>query len=217
MLPPPPRVWGALSLSEAKRGDTLACPQCGDAMKPTVIHEVELDHCPKHGVWFDSDELRITLYRVADPSNPPPFKEWEPAPFLPAPPPPMPAMPPPVKGPPMNQRDLGSPLLVFEITEPGGATREVSVQSEVIKIGTMQKAQLRLGNDSSVSRMHAVIEAKPDELNVIDLGSNAGTFVNGERKNKARLAIGDTIRIGDTMLRLANIVVDKGVDKSKFF
>ena len=40
----------------------------------------------------------------------------------------------------------------------------------------------------------------PDEIYIIDLGSAAGTFVNGQRSNKARLQNGDEIAVGETRL-----------------
>lgn len=191
MLPPPPRVFGRLALSELERtGQALACPQCGDAMKPTTIHEVELDHCPKHGVWFDQDELRITLYRTGLPANPPPFREWEPAPQVPPPPPPRRVAAPPRTAAPTARR------LVFDV-----AGREVITELEVIKIGKLASAPLRIEGEH-VARMHAVIEATPAEVIVIDLGSSSGTFVNGRRVNKATIAAGDVLRFGTTDVRL---------------
>ena len=191
MLPPPPRAFGPLALSELQRtGQPLACPSCGDAMKPTMIHEVELDHCPKHGVWFDQDELRITLYRVALPANPPPFLEWVPQPSPPA------RRRPPTQPP--RKINPASRRLVWEV---GGL--EVATQADIIKVGRLQTSTLRI-DDETVARMHAVIEVTPTEILVIDLGSDVGTIVNGERKTKAKLAAGDVIRFGTTDVRLVS-------------
>lgn len=194
MLPPPPRVWGPLALSEVARGEqALACPQCKEAMKPTKIHDVELDHCPKHGVWFDQDELRITLYRVADPKNPPPFEEWGPSPFaIPKQAPPKPIPPPPPSTKP------GVRTLVFRVVQQGRPPREVATQNEVIKVGKIASCHLRIENDDSVSRMHAVIEVTRDEITIIDLGSSSGTYVDGAKITKSKIEVGSTIRVGDT-------------------
>lgn len=195
MLPPPPRVFGALALSELQRtGQPLACPSCGDAMKPTTIHEVELDHCPKHGVWFDQDELRITLFRVAQPENPPPFREW--APVVRTTPSPGRARPAPPPPPPRT--DPAARRLVFDV---GG--HEVVTQVGIVKIGKLATSTLRL-DDPEVSRIHAVIEVTPEQLLVIDLGSTAGTFVNGKRVVKATLQAGDVLRFGATDVRLVS-------------
>ena len=187
MLPPPPRVFGTLALSEVKRtGAQLACPQCGDAMKPTTIHQIELDHCAKHGVWFDQDELRMTLYRVALPENPPPFQEWVPAPTVP----PVPFAKPPQRIDPTARR------LVFVMN---GA--QIATQVGVIKVGSLASAALQI-HDPTVSRLHAVIEANRDEVVLIDLGSTIGTYVNNKRVNKTKLQSGDTIRFGETDVQI---------------
>jgi pSer/pThr/pTyr-binding forkhead associated (FHA) protein len=47
-----------------------------------------------------------------------------------------------------------------------------------------------------VSRLHCRIEVGADTLDVIDLSSTNGTYVNGERVTRAQLASGDTLRIG---------------------
>jgi FHA domain len=72
----------------------------------------------------------------------------------------------------------------------------------VIKIGKVGTAHLAL-EDESVSRMHAIIEVSDVAAHIIDLGSTRGTFVNGQKVNKAKLTDGDEIRIGDLRLELA--------------
>ena len=47
-----------------------------------------------------------------------------------------------------------------------------------------------------VSRLHCRITAGADKLEVVDLKSTNGTFVNGRRINKALLADGDRFRVG---------------------
>ena len=92
--------------------------------------------------------------------------------------------------------------IAFKIYQGETLVRTETIAQNVIKIGRDQKSHLRV-EDDSVSRMHAVIEAKPEEVQIIDLGS--GTFVNGEPVNKCALHSGDEIRIGN-----ARIVVDIG-------
>jgi Zn-finger nucleic acid-binding protein len=193
MLPPPPRVFGPLALSEAKRtGSPLACPSCGEAMKPTTIHEVELDHCKKHGVWFDPDELRITLFRVADPVNPPPFQEWVPIAPLPRVPPPPPSRPRPA-----SRR---APTITLGITLPGVVHHRVELDKHIIKIGRLATCDVVIESEA-VSRLHAVIEVGA-QLEIIDLGSTSGTFVNDQRVTRTALAIGDMIRIGPMQIEI---------------
>ena len=47
-----------------------------------------------------------------------------------------------------------------------------------------------------VSRLHCRLTAADDQLEVLDLKSTNGTFVNDKRVEKAKLAIGDRLRIG---------------------
>ena len=47
-----------------------------------------------------------------------------------------------------------------------------------------------------VSRLHCRLTAADDQLEVLDLKSTNGTFVNDKRVDKAKLATGDKLRIG---------------------
>ena len=47
-----------------------------------------------------------------------------------------------------------------------------------------------------VSRLHCRLEAGLDSLEVFDLESTNGTYVNDKRVDRARLAIGDRLRVG---------------------
>lgn len=47
-----------------------------------------------------------------------------------------------------------------------------------------------------VSRLHCRLSAGDDNLEVVDLKSTNGTFVNDKRVEKAHLATGDRLRIG---------------------
>ncbi|MGE5274353.1 MAG: AAA family ATPase [Verrucomicrobiota bacterium] len=57
--------------------------------------------------------------------------------------------------------------------------------------------------DPLISRRHAVIRSYPPNLEIEDLGSLNGTWVNGERLSAARsLRPGDLIRLGNTVARV---------------
>jgi DNA-binding CsgD family transcriptional regulator len=51
-------------------------------------------------------------------------------------------------------------------------------------------------NDRSISRKHAEIRASNEELQVIDLGSRNGTFVDNQRVTRGRVAAGQVLRFG---------------------
>ena len=72
-----------------------------------------------------------------------------------------------------------------------------SFDQDVIKIGRLASSHLKL-EDASLARMHAVIEVGVDgNVRLIDLGSNAGTRVNGQMidRNQA-IHDGDMIEVG---------------------
>jgi pSer/pThr/pTyr-binding forkhead associated (FHA) protein len=47
-----------------------------------------------------------------------------------------------------------------------------------------------------VSRLHCRLEAGDDAIDVVDLSSTNGTYVNDKRVARARLASGDRLRVG---------------------
>ena len=57
-----------------------------------------------------------------------------------------------------------------------------------------------------VSRVHCRITAEPEMLNVEDLASTNGTFVNGRRIDTGPLTSGDRLRIGRVELTVEQVV-----------
>ncbi len=55
-------------------------------------------------------------------------------------------------------------------------------------------------SDARVSREHARIDVSTRAVEVTDLGSRNGTWVNGERVERTTLAHGDVLRVGDVLL-----------------
>jgi pSer/pThr/pTyr-binding forkhead associated (FHA) protein len=53
-----------------------------------------------------------------------------------------------------------------------------------------------------VSRLHCRLTATAENLEVVDLSSTNGTFVNDRRVEKASLAAGDRLRIGRVELNV---------------
>lgn len=58
--------------------------------------------------------------------------------------------------------------------------------------------------EDMISRRHARISVREDELVLTDLGSTNGTFVNGERIEEVRLSEGDRILLGATILTVVS-------------
>ena len=70
-------------------------------------------------------------------------------------------------------------------------------------VGRDEQSGIRLDRDEFASAHHARIEPRPDGAWVEDLGSTNGTFVNGTKVKKPRLArVGEVIRIGATELQV---------------
>ena len=92
--------------------------------------------------------------------------------------------------------------LTFRIYRGAQLLREETLGQQVIKIGKVSSAHLRL-EDESISRMHAIVERQGNDVSLIDLGSTRGTFVNGQRINKATLQSGDVITLGDLRIEVS--------------
>lgn len=68
-------------------------------------------------------------------------------------------------------------------------------------IGRGRNADLVL-SEATISRAHALLAFKGEELFVQDLGSTNGTLVNGVRERQMPLADGDEIGMGRLVLRV---------------
>jgi TonB family protein len=102
----------------------------------------------------------------------------------------------------------------FDIYRGDQYLRSETFSEPIIKIGKVASSHLRL-DDEVASRMHAMVEVtSPDEIYIIDLGSASGTYVNGQRSNKARLQSGDEITIGETRI-FVNIEGDGAFDDNE--
>lgn len=78
------------------------------------------------------------------------------------------------------------------------------VKGREIIIGRSSELDMVLIEDM-VSRRHASISVSGDEINIADVGSTNGTFVNGEKIKKARLKEGDRILIGTSIIKLVSV------------
>jgi hypothetical protein len=81
-----------------------------------------------------------------------------------------------------------------------GSTIEVSSPTVV---GRDAQSGIRLDRDEFASGQHARIEPRPEGAWIDDLGSTNGTFLNGKKLKRAKLAkTGDVIKIGATELQV---------------
>jgi len=89
--------------------------------------------------------------------------------------------------------------------ETGGDRKVVPLSDEVTHLGRGLSADVRL-DDATVSRKHAVVVRRGDDVVILDDRSMNGTFVNGERITEAVLADGDSIALGRVGLRFVAAV-----------
>ncbi len=75
----------------------------------------------------------------------------------------------------------------FELDEP------------MIGLGRDSSNRIQL-HDTEVSRQHAEVRAVDNAYSIADLNSSNGTFVNGRRVQRHRLASGDQIQVGSTLM-----------------
>lgn len=86
------------------------------------------------------------------------------------------------------------------VLQKNGSAKQVNVQGTPFVVGRADSCDLVLDNQL-VSRAHAVFEAVGDAMQIRDLQSHNGTYVNGERIETAALRNGDEIKIGGCQIR----------------
>ncbi len=89
--------------------------------------------------------------------------------------------------------------------EKSGGT--LSLQHPVTKFGRAPGNDHQFASDAQVSREHCRIRVEVGKFVIEDLGSNNGTFVNGNRVTEAQLREGDIIRIGESEMEFTGRVV----------
>jgi pSer/pThr/pTyr-binding forkhead associated (FHA) protein len=89
----------------------------------------------------------------------------------------------------------------FEVKYPSGAPHEVELSGTVAVLGRDPSCDLVL-NDARCSRRHAVIEAGPQGVSIRDAGSANGVYVNGKKVERAQLADGDVVRLGEVFIKV---------------
>jgi predicted component of type VI protein secretion system len=94
-----------------------------------------------------------------------------------------------------------TPALVF--SEGPLAGQRVEVDAELV-LGR-EDASLTI-DDEEISRRHAVIRPKDGGVEIEDLGSTNGTYVNAVRiERPTRLSAGDTVKLGRSVLQVESV------------
>jgi pSer/pThr/pTyr-binding forkhead associated (FHA) protein len=94
--------------------------------------------------------------------------------------------------------------ILQDSNEPGPGTLTFRVLPGSIKtVGRAKRADF-IVDAAMVSRLHARLTVSAEgRLEVLDLHSTNGTYVNGKRVAQAGLSDGDRLRIGEVELRVS--------------
>ena len=90
----------------------------------------------------------------------------------------------------------------LKVLSKTGIEKEISVDSVETNIGRQKSNEIVL-DDKSVSRVHAQLINKKYYYKIRDLSSTNGSYVNGEAIQEQKLADGDKIRLGKTVLEFS--------------
>jgi hypothetical protein len=96
----------------------------------------------------------------------------------------------------------GEPFLVYRDADGTQRLHHLPREVERVTVGRRAEADLVLGWDTEVSRLHAVFERVAGEWTVVDDGLSAnGTYAGEERvTGRRRLFEGDVLRFGRTLV-----------------
>ena len=99
----------------------------------------------------------------------------------------------------------------LEVWKPSGR-QLITLDDERVTVGKSSTNLVSLDHDSTVSRVHAVLEKLGNAWSVRDVGSRNGTYLNGEKIAAERvLRSGDELRIGKSKLVFWEV---KGTDEA---
>jgi pSer/pThr/pTyr-binding forkhead associated (FHA) protein len=109
----------------------------------------------------------------------------------------------------------GTLRLTFAISSEGEALRTEEISAESVTIGRGPAAMLRIEHDD-LAELHAVVNVTEDGgLQLLDLGSTAGSMVNGEKvSGNSPLQSGDAISIGGITIELSFETAAAAVEES---
>jgi pSer/pThr/pTyr-binding forkhead associated (FHA) protein len=120
------------------------------------------------------------------------------------------------ESPPPLQLDNSSGLKL-SVIEGGDEGSEYPISALQLIIGRGLDATIQLDANEAVSQQHALLTVEMDALYITDLGSNEGTFVDGDRiSERTPLREGSTITIGRQSLEITDIHRDTGIFRLLF-
>ena len=103
----------------------------------------------------------------------------------------------------MAEANTGKLVLTFEIYNGAEYLRREEISAESVTIGRGPAAMLRI-EDEALSDLHAVINVdETGTVQLLDLGGESGTQVNGEAVSNKELRTGDQISVGSIRINVA--------------
>ena len=95
-----------------------------------------------------------------------------------------------------------NPMWLLHAVGPDDEALSFRLASDAVKtVGRAPRADFILDRPL-VSRLHCRLEAAAGTLEVIDLSSTNGIYVNGARVSRQQLAVGDILRVGRVELEI---------------
>ncbi len=91
--------------------------------------------------------------------------------------------------------------VALKIKCKGSLTEHEIGLNGAVALGRSSKAEIQL-DDEKISGRHCRFYLKRDRLELTDIDSKNGTYLNGIRIEQSEVFIGDEIRIGDTIISL---------------
>src|SRR5262245_7057760 len=93
-------------------------------------------------------------------------------------------------------------MWIFQSSHDDGGAVTFRLRPGAIKtVGRATRADF-IVDAALVSRVHCRLTATDDRVEVVDLSSTNGTFVNDRRVKKAQLGAGDRLRVGRMELKI---------------
>ena len=92
-------------------------------------------------------------------------------------------------------------MWILQSAEPDGQWTFRLAPGAIKTVGRAPRADF-IVDAALVSRLHCRITATDDDLEVVDLKSTNGTYVNGKRVRQAALKSGDRLRVGRVELEI---------------
>jgi hypothetical protein len=89
--------------------------------------------------------------------------------------------------------------MLVSLTHP--SSKAVRLEPGALSIGRDPEADVFI-DSPDVSRLHAMIRVMSDRIEVVDAKSSNGTFLNGNKVDRAVIQLGDVVRVGNEELRV---------------